>query len=355
MIVDVASATDKQREALVKLRAYGSIDSIPFHLTKVEASKQIDESLEREKFHSNRPSLATLRSHDPSGGRGSVDGKHYLCPFASCRDHQDTRKHRSLSVSDSGQYICHRCHSKGLLSGFQAQRLHIIRDPRIERLRRESEECFKPTIDPHRQEILDRMLSECISLSSSAGEAYLANREIIPQCAIESGVLFHPSWYGIGAAVVFLSMDERGKTIGAQGRYIDSGISPKMRGVGRTSVGTFRTFGAFKSVNSVIAISESPIDALSIYQVSHIPCVALFGVNVPLWLRRRCSMRHVLIATDSDDAGEKCASRLLKELNLSISVQRVAFPDGFKDANEALIGDSASLVATIREITKRLL
>jgi hypothetical protein len=355
-MIDTAQATDKQRDALVKLRAYGSTSAIPDKLTKSEASKQIDEALARDSYGSDRLSLATLLSRDPNGGRGSANGKHYLCPFEACRDHQEARKHRSLSVADSGQYLCHRCKSKGVLSGTQSKQSQASSyDPRIERLHKEAQDCFKPTLDPERQAVLDKMVSECVPIARTPGEEYLAKRGIVTSCASDSGVLFSPSWYGMGAAVIFLSLDERGKIIGAQGRYIDPSISPKMRGAGRTSVGTFRTHGAFEAGNMVVAITEAPIDALSIYGISGVPSVALFGVNVPIWLRRRCSMKHVLIATDSDDAGELCAARLSKELNLSISVQRLVFPNGSKDANEALAVDATVLGATIRDLTKRIL
>jgi hypothetical protein len=353
----LTAATEKQRLALVKLGV-----AAPAILTKSEASEVIGRAIEdaRDDCNRSRLSLATLQACDPAGGRGTSRGRRYLCPFEACRGRQNERKHRSLCIATSGEYLCHRCGAKGLLAdSVRAERLGAMDPPRSSRAARDRgatsaflgrREVPTPPKDPPSAEgaaKLKGMLAECVSLIGTKGARYLEGRGIPAEVAHSSGVLFAPTWYGVGPAVVFLARDERGRVTGAQGRFIDAGAKAKALNVGAFAAegGLFATSGAGNA--KTIAIVEAPIDALSILAATGVHGVALFGTSLPACLRRRCAFKLVLVATDADVEGQACASRLRTALRLCDRVRRVVWPEGVKDANELIVRDREALRAVI--------
>lgn len=203
-----------------------------------------------------------------------------------------------------------------------------------------------PTLTSEDKASLTKAVRGCRPILGTPGAAYLKGRGFAPDAADTCEVRYHPNWLGGGEAVVFPCRTSDGKLVAAQGRYLSHMALPKTRSKGKVSLGAFSTPGALSVDSRLIAIAEAPIDALSIYEASGTPAIALFGTAVPSWLRRCTSFKHVLIATDSDAAGNTCASRLMAELTLCISVRRIQWPDGIKDANEFLVRDGEGLRST---------
>ena len=140
---------------------------------------------------------------------------------------------------------------------------------------------------------------------------------------------FAPSYYK-RPAVVFALRDEKGKLIGLNGRRLDN------YGVTTLTVGRVGIYVTSPDVfeSAVVAICEAPIDALTIWQASAIPAVALCGTRLPEWLPRKLSGKHVFVATDSDKAGNNAAVMLVRRLEpLSVRCVRLNFTPA-KDANE---------------------
>jgi hypothetical protein len=364
--------TEKQRAALVKLGVYTHETAIPATLSVAEASEAIKQAIEegRGKREADRLSLATIQAHDPNGGRGAADGKHFLCPLPACAGHQNPKKHRSLSVAESGVYLCHRCEAKGKLTESQAlqvehrpaKRLKPIKavmsaelNAKIEQYRHELGELtasianhiftnietrFETQIprlpEPPNTESaakLQKLLEGCVPILDTPGAVYLERRGIPAEVAHEAGVLYHSAWHGC-PSVVFLARDSEGVTVGAQGRAITGDAKITVGSTSRAG-GVFATRGAGES--PMIAITEAPIDALSILVATGTPAIALFGKFPPSDLGLRCRNKNILIATDSDDDGNKCSDRLQAELRFCAGIKRVEWPEGVKDANEMLL------------------
>lgn len=354
----MTAATEKQRAALVKLGL-----AAPASLTKSQASAAIERAIEDGYDGRERLSLATLQARDPYGGQGTSRGRHFLCPFEACSGHQNARKHRSLSLATSGEYLCHRCGAKGLLvDSAGAGSLDSPRSSRSARDRGAASAFFARRETPTRPKEptstdgaakLKSMLAGCATLMGTPGARYLEGRGVPGEIAQASGVLYHSAWYGVGAAVVFLARDERGRVTGAQGRLLDPRGKAKALNVGAFAAegGLFATHGAGGS--NVIALAEAPIDALSILAATGVPGVALFGKTLPACLRRRCALKTVLVATDADAEGEKCAENLRATLRLCVAVRRVVLPPGVKDANELLVEDPDALRAVIEALLPR--
>ena len=183
-------------------------------------------------------------------------------------------------------------------------------------------------------------------LASTAGAMYLEGRGIDPAAAAENDVRYHANWLGRGPAVVFAIRNLAGRVVAAQGRFIASSTTPKAMTIGTLSAGVYRTAAAFDV--DVVAITEAPIDALSI-AVSGLPALALCGTSLPGWLRRALAFRTVIVATDADAAGNAAAQKITNDFNLGSNVRRMTLPDGAKDANALLVRDPDALYRINRE------
>lgn len=81
-----------------------------------------------------------------------------------------------------------------------------------------------------------------------------------------------------------------------------------------------------------IAITEAPIDALALAGAG-LPAIALNGTSWPEWLPEYLGGREVFIATDADDAGDKCAAKLAAMCE-GLAIVRRLRPNGGKDWGE---------------------
>jgi len=196
---------------------------------------------------------------------------------------------------------------------------------------------------------LAKMLQGCVPVIGTESERYLETRGISAEFARASDVRHHQNWYGIAPAVVALLKNRHGEVVGASGRFLLNRIPKAMTaGCSAAAGGVFKTPGA--AAAPIIAIVEGVIDALSIAEVTGVPSIAIIGAAFPTDLEARCRSKRVLVAADNDfsnakNPGEKLAERLMSSLQRCVSVERVKWPEGIKDANELLLRDREALRA----------
>jgi hypothetical protein len=95
-----------------------------------------------------------------------------------------------------------------------------------------------------------------------------------------------------------------------------------------------------EKAGDMLAVFESPIDAISHCVVEPDFCgwrLSLGGTSLPAltqFLEQHPKIRHCLVCTDNDEAGNRCAAKIAE--TLTITTTRAAPPNGAKDWNEAL-------------------
>ncbi len=158
-------------------------------------------------------------------------------------------------------------------------------------------------------------LQGMLPFTGSPAEAYLRGRGIRPMFPLLSGVHYHPSWYGTGAAVVFPIYDQTGALVAAEWRYLDPGAIPKVRAAGSKKLGVFATPSLPCALaNKYLILTESPINALSLAQCGY-PALAVCGAgNFVHWLPAVCPGKTVIIAFDPDPAGDHGAQTYCEAL-----------------------------------------
>jgi hypothetical protein len=304
--------------------------------------------------------LAKILAFDPNGGRGPERGKRYLCPLCHGGRRADAA-HRSLSLDVArGLWNCKRCGATGKIRDenerFTGREVRAFRRQRAIATvtGRPSRRELRAVGDEEPRHLDDAMaaLAGVQPIARTPGEAYLRRRGL----AIDAGDLrgiagFASSWQGRGAAVIFVLRDREGRVVAAQGRFLDPRDgAPKALSVGPISRGVFATAGALAS--EVLAIVEAPIDALSLAQLE-LPAIALCGSAIgterATMLRRLAAKRQVLLATDADDAGDRCAAELRRQLTIATRCVRLEIPAPHKDVNEWLLADRPALAACVRQ------
>lgn len=256
-------------------------------------------------------SLANLDAHDPHPLSPDRAERRYLCPLPACQGKTPTAAHRCFCVNvETGQFICHRCDAKGLLTD---KRTFTKRNSQ-DRLR----EAFSLSPEPERGKAptaarLPAMLDGTVPLEGTPGAEYLAARGIDPQAAHVCGALYHSSWFG-RPAVVFPGRDDKDEVVVAVGRYVDGKDedgAEKVKMGGELRFGVFATPGAWKATPVVLV--ESAIDAIALYMAG-IPAIALQHTGWPYWLHRKLGLKWVVLSLDSDKAGDEASVRLALEL-----------------------------------------
>lgn len=291
-----------------------------------------------------RLSHADLLAFDPAPRR-SGGQERFKCPIHG-GDHQ-----RSLSVNpDTGAYYCHNCGARGVLSDYAK--------PPAAGQQRGRRKAFIPKAawrpaprgDPDADSVerFKQIAAGLRPLADSPAAEYLAGRGISFDTARAAKVKFHPDVYGHPAAC-FAIRDADGRTVALASRAIGYEGPKNKRSIGPKSHGVFATAGALDA--AALAITEAPIDALSLAQAS-LPAIALCGVSAgtcwPDWLPKRLRFRTVYIAFDADAAGDSAPELLTAALQAyGATVQRLRPPEGVKDWNEALQRDGALILPEI--------
>jgi len=276
-------------------------------------------------------SLADLEGFDPRAPDRRPE-RRFCCPLCGTAKPID-ETHRCLSLKvETGVWHCHRCDASGVLREKwtplprRARQRVVLRRAFALPERREE----PPT---EKAATLQARLKEARPqpLHGTPGAEYLAGRGIDPDLAHRAGVRWSANWYG-RPAVLFPLRDPDGKLVAAHGRHAD-GRDPKAHTVGALRSGVFVTPGALEAAPLVVV--EGPMCALTLALVG-VPALALCGTDAPDWLPRRTAFRHVFLAHDADEAGDKGAAKLAAELrSLGALCERLR-PEGAKDWNDLL-------------------
>jgi hypothetical protein len=288
--------------------------------------------------------LAELQAFDPEGQQHR--GR-YLCPLPGCGESKprDTA-HRSLKVelgggADQGLWHCHRCGHGGRLREFwtprppsrgACERLRARRAMAMPAVGASGTATTAP--DAARSAaLITAAYARARPLAATAGAAYLAGRGIPLGLAEAAGLRLGVDRQGY-PAVLFPIRDERGALVALAARYITDKAPLRMRTLGPAGAGVFAA--PYIGRSSLVAITEAPLDALSL-GAAGLPAIALGGTkNHPPWLRRKLAERTVLLATDADAAGETAAQDLAGWLCFGTRSRRLQPAAGCKDWNEVL-------------------
>ena len=150
------------------------------------------------------------------------------------------------------------------------------------------------------------VVATCGPIAETPAEAYLRTRGIVMWAPRH--VRYHPLLNG-RPSVVFGLRNDRGHAVGAQAYHVDNRI-PKATSCGAISAGIYPT-SPDAPLAKVVAVTEAPIDALSIAFATRMLAIALCGVSMRDWLRLRELGRTFFIATDNDAAGDCAAADLV--------------------------------------------
>jgi len=145
--------------------------------------------------------------------------------------------------------------------------------------------------------------------------------------------------------LVFLWRDQAGRAIGIAGRAILSAQELKERGLQkyRYSVGLEKDkgligFSSVRGAKSLIMV-EAPLDALLLNHKGF-KAVGVGGDRLSvdqLKAMEAVGTKELLLALDSDQAGQKATERILSDLRTSsLRAYVVSLPDGFKDPDELI-------------------
>lgn len=234
-----------------------------------------------------RLTLADLEAFDPNARQGHPE-REFLCPLGGVCAGKTSRKFR-LNVP-KGCYYCQRCGAKGKLGS-------------------ENGQTYKPPAPPKNLKpklALDEAMQGVIPLINTPAALYLKNKRGLPVeiCAL-SGVGYNRMYYR-RAAAMFPIIDQQGKPVAMQGRFLDK-AEPKMISVGPKKNGIFAVAGSIVSgiLAPDVAIVEAPIDALSLALLFDCPAIATCGSGIPDWLPEAANGQRVFIATDADQQGDK--------------------------------------------------
>lgn len=287
--------------------------------------------------------LGELEAFDPRA-RATGTERRFCCPFCGDGKPKDGA-HRSMGVNtQSGAFVCHRCHASGLLTEFWTRTPKG--NPSATRQTRIQARLKAAFPLSHRNPEEERgvpLAFDSEPLAGTLGAAYLGGRGVPVEVAVLAGARFSSDWFG-HPAVVFPLHDLDGVPVAAQGRFVDGHDKPKAQTQGpkKNAVFVARTLDGFSPFNAKgrgvpFIVTEAPLDALSL-AVAGFPAVALCGTTGPHWLRVKAALRSAFLAFDADQAGEDASAEHAPRLeSFGATVHRLRPNDGVKDWNEFLI------------------
>lgn len=288
-------------------------------------------------------------------GRKCADGYRYFCIVCD----QEKQKDRSLAINETtGAWQCFRCTANGQLQDYWEKQAdgtltnfrheqysgHARRtqNNKIAMQQRFSLSATRAMVaapvEPEKEQRWRAWWDSATDCAGTPGATYLESRGIRPSIAHACGVKFALNWY-YHPNVLFPIADRANRLVAVQGRQVE-GVGKLI--AGPKSLGAFVTPGLFEAGRE-LAITEAPIDALAIYQVSGLAALALCGTSWPHWLPALCLGRKVYMATDADKPGDDCAEKLTTLLvSYGARIKRLRPPqvkEGCKDWAEALLLD----------------
>lgn len=302
-----------------------------------------------------------------------------LCPFHS-------EKTPSFSVSPDKQiYHCFGCGKGGSVINFIMEIENLSFPDAVEFLARRAGLEIPDDRDDQGRRDRDRILSlnreaarffheKLLAPGGEAARKYIDERRINRGMVTAFGLGYAPdSWYeltdamkkkgysefelvtaGLGngnkngkgvhdvfrSRLMFPVIDVRGNVLGFSGRILGQGepkyLNSRETPVFNKSRNLFALNLAKKSKNGYIILAEGNIDVVSLHQAGFDSAVASLGTSLTPEQARLISRytNEVVIAYDSDGAGQKASQRaigILEKLDLKVRVLRM---DGAKDPDE---------------------
>ena len=302
-----------------------------------------------------------------------------LCPFHS-------EKTPSFSVSPDKQiYHCFGCGKGGSVISFIMEIENLSFPDAVAHLARRAGLAIPEDGDPDGRKRRDRLLAlnreaarfffgELTKPSGQSAQDYVLKRRISPAMAKRFGLGFAPDgFYALSDAMhdkgfsdfelidaglcnanksgkgvhdvfrnrlMFPVIDVRGNVIGFSGRILGEGepkyLNSRETPVFNKSRNLFALNLAKKSKSGYILLSEGNIDVVSLHQAGFDSAVASLGTSLTPEQARLISRYtgEVIIAYDSDTAGQKAAQRaigILENLDLKVRVLQMT---GAKDPDE---------------------
>jgi hypothetical protein len=181
------------------------------------------------------------------------------------------------------------------------------------------------TREPPTYPVLDTVMLENLQPSE-----YLAGRGI----DYETQARYRAGYHAFKRAAALPWFDEKGNLVNVKYRSVDEKAFRCVDG-GQALSG--HLFGYTQTLQAnTLHITEAEIDTL--YLAAHGYASVAMGTAHMSAIQENLILKHpakaVIIATDSDKAGEKCARDMARRLGGFKSPERVVFPDGCKDVND---------------------
>ena len=240
---------------------------------------------------------------------------------------------------DTGAWTCFRCGAHGLLAEHKTPSdAGSSRRSRRHAERPTSAASHDLAEQATKRATLRRLWATTVSIDERAavrGADYLFCQRGIPLLfAVEARVRFASDWYG-RPAVVFPMVNESGRLVAAEGRYIAAG--PKCRSAGTKALGIFITSPQALE-GTVACICEGPITALSLATCG-LSAIALCGQNAAPWLASRLALKTVYVALDWYEAHAAIRGKaIFRDLQaVRADCYHLDAPAGAGDWNDVLV------------------
>ena len=284
--------------------------------------------------------MYTLRFSDldqqPPHLRPLKNGDHWRsgCPI------HGSDKSRSLVVWENGGFYCHSCHAKGTTEESKEQW-------------RKTNQQLKPRYRPPAlplpklkeapQLFDDQLLDQLTHWQSQLelAQAYLDARGIPLEVAKAYGLGFIRQnelldGKHLGARIVVPHTNPDNEVVSVYSRATDPNSQVKHYHLKGRQKGMFNA-SSLREKDGLLFVTEGAFDALSLI-VKGYRAVAIFGLDGLRWEWVR--EREIVLALDTDSAGEKGVGELAKKAQqFGIKLRRLTAEElgGCKDANEALV------------------
>lgn len=267
-------------------------------------------------------------SYDPYGPR-TYPRCRRLCPLCGDSKPKDAA-HRSVGIDQLQEvWRCNRCKCSGRLGGNGPRAsLSPAEKAELEERRRLASKQDRDLKIAQLKEVMRGV----VDLEDTEGQHYLAGRGVSLKAARESGLAFHPDFYG--RPVVIFPIESDAGLIAIQGRYLDNSYFLRMRTVGPSKEGLF--YADSKEAPTVFA--EAPLDAISLRLLGHRGAVATVGTDLREWVPKYVAsfkLPQVVLATDNDEEGNKAATKWAAMFRAAgVRTSRIVPPQRCKDWNE---------------------
>lgn len=284
-------------------------------------------------------SLAELEAHDPDAPAGGIE-RRFRCPLCT-----PAGRHLALNTT-TGAWWCHRCLNYGLIRERWTNQPGVTA---FRSVRKAPQSTLTPRTEPRSPEpdkwSWRSFWGDCEPIAYTPGAAYLRDRGIDDELAIEAGIRYADRfvvedaegsvWGRSERCIVFPFRDRAGQVVAVNIRFIDVPSSDQKR---KTLTLGPRNSGAVMIRDPLkrdpIVVVEGPIDALSLATAGS-PALALVGTAGTGWLPEACVLKNVAIALDNDERGDGGAERL-RGLLAPVGARLARWRPAAKDWNDEL-------------------